>query len=117
MSATHQFPPRHLNLLTNSSCKQPNFSSCPSITDRVLSLLEAIEKFLLTCTSLEMCRFWKAVHNLRQSLSKKPDIPQFLNNRRKKRSFIRILEVLANLPYPKMHLSEHLLPSQYQNRH
>jgi hypothetical protein len=83
----------------------------PSIADRLSRLLQEIEAFLLASTYEEMCNFWKAIANLRQCLqnpSYQSEVPQFLTDRRKHRDFCRILEVLADLPYPKLHLSSQL---------
>jgi len=109
---------RHLNLIssrTNSPRQTSPFGIRPRIADRFSQLLHEIEAFLLACTYEEMCSFWDAIANLRQYLEKDleraanySEVPQFLNNRRKKRDFCRILEVLADLSYPQMHLSHHL---------
>jgi len=108
-------PKRHLNLLTNLAT--PKHQPCPrlSIADRLSCLLDEIESFLLTCTYDEICRFWNAIDNLRQYFQKfqkqqtnQAEVPKFLNHRRQKRDFSRILEVLADLSYPKLHLSNHL---------
>lgn len=111
MSADHHLPQRHLNLLTNSSPKKPQVFVRPCIAERFSQLLEEMEAFLLACTYDEMCNFWNATANLRQSIQKssnRPEVPQFLTGRRKQRDFSRILEVLADLPYPQLHLSNHL---------
>lgn len=108
----------HLNV-TSSSTDLPRqtseFDIRPSMVDRFSQLLHEIEAFLFACTHEEMCRFWNAIANLRQYLLKDlqkvanpSGVPQFLNNRRKQRNFCRILEVLADLPYPKLHRSHHL---------
>lgn len=110
MSATHHLPQRHLNLLTSSTYPTAQFSARSNVADRLSQILEAIEGFLLTCTYAEMCNFWNAIANLRQSLPKcieSNQVPQFLTYRRKQRDFCRILQVLADLPYPKLHLSNH----------
>ncbi|OIP77127.1 MAG: hypothetical protein AUK48_04535 [Oscillatoriales cyanobacterium CG2_30_44_21] len=110
-------PQRHLSLL--NKIPQPNpcqkvgastsrGSSRKSIGDRLLALVNEIEAFLKVCTYEEMCNFWAAVTDLRHRLHKSPyvsEVPQFLNGRRQTRDFCRILEVLADLPYPQMHLS------------
>ncbi len=123
MSAHHRLPQRHLNLLPNSlsskaSKNLPLFIR-PHIADRLGQLLDEIESFLLTCTHEETCSFWSAIANLRQCLQKCPsqsEVPQFLTGRRTQRDFCRILEVLADLTYPKLHLSSHLSepPKPYQ---
>jgi hypothetical protein len=113
MSATHH---RHLNLLTSSTYSSSQFAQSqfverPNITDRFVQLLEAIDDFLLNCTYAEMCNFWNAIANLRQKLQKytqQSPVPFFLTIRRKQRDFCRILEVLADLTYPQLHLSDHL---------
>jgi len=125
MSAPHYFPERqhpkrhlperHLNLLTNFATQKDQAHARPRIADRLWHLLDEIESFLLTCTYDEICKFWNAIDNLRQyfqkdSFQKQPqqsDVPKFLNHRRQKRDFCRILEVLADLSYPKLHLSNH----------
>ena len=79
-------------------------------SDRLWRLLNEIESFLLTCTYDERCRFWNSINNLRQNFQKRTrqaEVPNFLNHRRRKRNFCRILEVLADLSYPKLHLSNH----------
>ncbi|OYQ62086.1 hypothetical protein B9G53_23875 [Pseudanabaena sp. SR411] len=115
MSAPHHLPQRHLQLIPNQpSQRSPlrsQFAMRPSIADRFSQLLHEIEAFLLACTYEEMCSFWNAITNLRQYLQKNSnssEMPQFLNGRRQQRDFCRILEVLADLPYPKLHLSKHL---------
>ena len=111
MSAPHHLPQRHLNLLPNPIPKTSPFSVRPNIADRFSQLLNEIEFFLLTCTYEEICKFWQAIADLRHRLQKPVDsseVPQFLTSRRKQRDFCRILEVLADLPYPKLHLSNHL---------
>jgi hypothetical protein len=115
MSAPHHFPQRHLNQISSSLPSSPSQSSAfgvrPSIADRFSHLLDDIEAFLLACTYEEMCSFWNAIADLRQYLQKTTnpsEVPQFLNGRRKQRDFCRILEVLADLPYPKLHLSKRL---------
>ncbi len=114
MSASHRLPQRHLNLLPNPSPQNSSFAVRPSIADRFSQLIHEIEIFLLACTYEEMCKFWKAIANLRHYLQNAADpseVPQFLTGRRRQRDFCRILEVLADLPYPKMHLSSHLSAS------
>ncbi|GBO52968.1 hypothetical protein APA_769 [Pseudanabaena sp. lw0831] len=110
MSAPHHLPQRHLNLMSHPR-QTSQFGVRPSIADRFSQLLSEIESFLLACTYEEMCSFWNAIANLRQYLQKdtnSSEVPQFLNGRRKQRDFCRILEVLADLPYPQLHLSTHL---------
>lgn len=90
----------------------------PSIADRLSQLLHEIETFLLACNHEEMCKFWKAIAKLRHSFQNsayQSEVPQFLTERRKHRDFCRILEVLADLPYPKLHLSSNL-SSQVSDR-
>jgi len=111
MSASHRLPQRHLNLLPSPAPQNSSFAVRPSVADRFSQLLHEIEVFLLACTYEEMCKFWNAIANLRhylQDSSKPYAVPQFLTARRRQRDFSRILEVLADLPYPKMHLSSHL---------
>lgn len=111
MSAPHHLPQRHLDLISSSSPQRLPFSVRPSIADRFSQVLHEIEVFLLACTYEEMCSFWKAIDNLRQYLqppSHPSEMPQFLSTRKKQRDFCRILEVLADLPYPQLHLSHHL---------
>jgi len=114
MSAPHPLPQRHLNLISslpNSLRQTSQFGVRPSMADRFSQLLHEIEVFLWACTYEEMCSFWKAIANLRHYLQKNVnplEMPQFLNDRRKHRDFSRILEVLADLPYPKLHLSHHV---------
>lgn len=108
MSAPQYLPQRHLNLLTDSSLKASQEFVRPCIADRFLILLDDIEAFLFDCTYEEMCNFWNAITNLRVNLKKRLDqsaVPHFLTGRRKNRDFARILEVLADLSYPKLHLS------------
>lgn len=108
MSAPHRLPHRHLNLISDHPRQTSQFGVRPSMADRFSQLLSEIESFLLACTYEEMCSFWTAIANLRQYLQKSADsseVPQFLNVRRKHRDFCRILEVLADLPYPHLHLS------------
>ena len=77
-------------------------------------LLNEIELFLGTCTYDEICKFWNAIDNLRQYFqnfqkrTQQAEVPNFLNHRRQKRDFYRILEVVTDLSYPKMHLSNYL---------
>jgi len=115
MSAPHHLPQRHLNLIpshpSQRSSPKLQFPIRPSIADRFSRLLHEIEAFLLACTDEEMCSFWNAIANLRQYFQKKSNsskMPQFLNGRRQQRDFCRILEVLADLTYPKLHLSKPL---------
>ena len=115
MSAPHHLPQRHLQLIPSHpierSPQRSQFAVRPSIADRFSQLLHEIEAFLLACTYEEMCSFWNAIANLRQYLQKSSnssEMPHFLNGRRQQRDFCRILEVLADLPYPKLHLSKHL---------
>ncbi len=122
MSAHHYLPQRHLNLLPNSLPQKSskNFPPLlrPHIAERLGQLLDEIESFLSACTHEERCSFWSAIALLRQCLQKKPnqsEVPQFLTGRRTQRDFCRILEVLADLPYPKLHLSSHL--SEPTNSH
>lgn len=127
MSAPQHFSQRHLNLIPSSSTNSPSqtsqFGVRPSMADRLSQLLYEIEAFLFTCTHEEMCSFWDAIANLRQYLEKNSqkitnlsEVPQFLNSRRKQRDFCRILEVLADLSYPKLHRSHHL-PKRSGDRH
>jgi hypothetical protein len=115
MSAPKNLPKRHLNIISSSLPSSPSqtsqFEVRPSITDRFSHLLSEIESFLLVCTYEEMCSFWNAIANIRQCLQKTTnpsEVPQFLSGRRKQRDFSRLLEVLADLPYPKLHLSTQL---------
>ncbi len=119
MSAPQHLPQRHLNLIpsssTNSRSQTLQFGIRPSIADRFSRLLYEIEAFLLACTHEEMYSFWNAIANLRyyllkdsQKAANSSEMPQFLNSRRKKRDFCRILEVLADLPHPNLHRSHHL---------
>ena len=110
MSTPHHLLQRHLNLLPSSTHKTSQFFVRPHIADRLYQLLDEIEAFLWTCSYEEICNFWNAISNLRQCIQKRhnqPQVPQFLTCRRKQRDFCRILEVLADLPYPKLHLSHH----------
>jgi hypothetical protein len=106
-------PKRHLNLLTNFTSQKHQDCRPASIADRFCYLLDEIESFLLTCTYDEICKFWNAIDNLRQYFqnfqkrTQQSEVPNFLNHRRQKRDFCRILEVLADLSYPKLHLSNH----------
>lgn len=111
MSAPHHLPQRHLRLIPSHPSERFQTAIRPSIADRFSQLLHEIEAFLLACTYEEMCSFWNAIANLRQYLQKNSnssEMPQFLTGRRQQRDFCRILEVLADLPYPKLHLSKHL---------
>jgi hypothetical protein len=111
MSAPHHLPQRHLNLISGQYSQTSQFGVRPSIADRFSQLLSEIESFLLACTYEEMCSFWNAIANLRQYLQKdtnSSEVPQFLNGRKNQRDFCRILEVLADLPYPQLHLSTHV---------
>jgi hypothetical protein len=118
---------RHLNLIssrTNSPCQASQFGVRPNIADRFSQLLNEIEAFLYTCTYEEMCSFWNEIANLRQYLGKdlqkvanSSEVPQFLSSRRKQRDFCRILEVLADLPSPKLHRSHHLPKRSGDRRH
>lgn len=112
-------PQRHLNLLNKipkpyqrqivgSTFQISQIASRKSIGDRLSALVIEIEAFLQVCSYEEMCNFWEAVSKLRQRLPKSPyssEVPQFLTGRRQNRDFCRILEVLADLPYPKLHSS------------
>ncbi len=114
MSASHRLPQRHLNLLPSPASQNSSFAVRPSVADRFSQLIHEIEVFLLACTYEEMCKFWNAIANLRyylQNSAETSEVPQFLTGRRRQRDFCRILEVLADLPYPKMHLSSHLSTS------
>lgn len=114
MSASPYLPQRHLNLIPNPAPQETQFSVRPSITERFSQLLREIESFLLACSHEEMRKFWHAISELRHGLQNcavSSEVPQFLTGRRKQRDFCRILEVLADLPYPKMHLSNHLAPN------
>jgi hypothetical protein len=114
MSATHHLPRQNLQSMASLPCpKQSKRSPIlrPHIADRILQLLCEIETFLITCTYEEISSFWQALSNLRQHLhrvTRQLEVPYFLDFRRKNRDFCRILEVLADLPYPKMHLSNSL---------
>ncbi len=114
MSATHHLPRQNLQLITSPPCPNNSRRSPalrPHIADRIVQLLREIETFLITCTYEEINSFWQAVSHLRQHLHKiirRSEIPCFLDYRRKNRDFCRILEVLADLPYPQMHLSNSL---------
>jgi hypothetical protein len=111
MSAPHHLPQRHLNLISGQYSQTSQFGVRPSITDRFSQLLSEIESFLMACTHEEMCSFWNAITNLRQYLQKdnnSSEVPQFLNDRKQQRDFCRILEVLADLSYPQLHLSTNL---------
>jgi hypothetical protein len=111
MSAPHHLPQRHLNLIPSYPRQTSQFGVRPSIADRFSQLLSDIESFLLACTHEEMCSFWNAIANLRHYLQKNTnssEVPQFLNGRKQQRDFSRILEVLADLPYPHLHLSTQL---------
>jgi hypothetical protein len=132
MSAIHHLPQRHPPISPRSSSEVSSrspylsgqtisgqtISGRPSIADRLSQLLHEIEAFLLACTHEEMCKFWKAIAKLRhclQNSAHQSEVPQFLTERRKHRDFCRILEVLADLPYPKLHLSSNL-SSQVSDR-
>lgn len=120
MSAPHHLPQRHLNLLGKSprrslngshgfAVQNPQSVRQASVSDRLSLLIGEIEAFLQVCTYEEMCSFWDAMSRLRQCLHHEAhfsDVPQFLTSRQQHRDFCRILEVLADLPYPKLHLSE-----------
>jgi hypothetical protein len=111
MSAPHHLPQRHLNLISDQYSQTSQFGVRPSIADRFSQLLSDIESFLMACTHEEMCSFWNAIANLRQYLQKannSSEVPHFLNGRKQQRDFCRILEVLADLPYPHLHLSTHV---------
>ena len=111
MSAPHHLPQRHLNLISGQYSQTSQFGVRPSMVDRFSQLLSEIESFLLACTYEEMCSFWNAIANLRQYLQKdtnSSEVPQFLSGRKNQRDFCRILEVLADLPYPQLHLSTHV---------
>lgn len=114
MSATHHQPRKNRQSVTSLPCpKQSQRSPAlrPHIADRIVQLLREIETFLLTCTYEEIGRFWEVVSHLRQHLHKvikRSEVPCFLDCRRKNRDFSRILEVLADLTYPQMHLSNFL---------
>lgn len=115
MSAPHHLPQRHLKLIPSHpnerSPLRSQFAIRPSIADRFSQLLHEIEAFLLACTYEEMCSFWNAIANLRQYLQKNTnssEVPHFLNGRKQQRDFCRILEVLADLTYPHLHLSSQL---------
>jgi hypothetical protein len=108
MSAPHHLPQRHLNLISSHPRQTSQFGVRPSIVDRFSQLLSEIESFLLACTHEEMCSFWNAIANLREYLQRNTsslEVPQFLNGRKQQRDFCRILEVLADLPYPHLRLS------------
>ncbi|WP_055076236.1 hypothetical protein [Pseudanabaena sp. 'Roaring Creek'] len=120
MSAPHHLPQRHLNLIP-SPLAMPLYSQQlgvrPSIADRFSYLLHEIESFLLACTHEEMCRFWNAIANLRHYWQKNvhsSEMPQFLSGRRRHRDFCRILEVLADLTYPKLRPSHQTEPPSEQ---
>ena len=104
-------PQRHLSLINRiNNTSPPSIAIRPSMVDRFSQMLHEIEVFLLACTYEEMCNFWNAIANLRQyfqKISYPSEMPQFLNIRRKKRDYCRILEVLADLPYPQLHLSHY----------
>ena len=111
MSAPHHLPQRHLNLISSHPRQTSQFGVRPSIADRFSQLLSDIESFLLACTHEEMCSFWNAIAYLRQYLQKNTnssEVPHFLNGRKQQRDFCRILEVLADLTYPHLHLSSQL---------
>ncbi|MDX2256772.1 MAG: hypothetical protein NW214_14760 [Pseudanabaenaceae cyanobacterium bins.39] len=101
------FDQRHLNPRLQVIPRSPS----PSITERLYRLINDIESFLMMCNDEEFCNFWQAITHLRQYIqiqTRRPTMPKFLNSRRKNRSFIRILAVLADLNYPQMHLSSSL---------
>ena len=113
MSAPHHLPQRHLNLLPSPPYKTSSLyqNVRPSIADRFSQVLHDIEVFLLACTYEEMSNFWAAIASLRQAVQKRSphlEVPRFLTDRKKHRDFCRILEVLADLTYPQLHLSNHL---------
>jgi len=123
-------PQRHLNLLSKTpkthQRKTVGFTnqisqidSYTRISDRLSALVSEIEAFLRVCTYEEMCNFWDAITNLRHRLHKSPyssEVPQFLSGRRQNRDFCRILEVLADLPYPQMHLSDQVIRASSPRR-
>lgn len=111
MSAANYPPQHHPHQIPHSPpTRKANLH--PSLSDRLHYLLHEIESFLLACTYEEMCSFWKAIAQMRQyfqdlrAYSLYADVPYFLSDRRKNRDFCRILEVLATLNYPKLHLSQ-----------
>ena len=114
MSAPYYFPEPHLNVFTNFAAQKHQASPRSNVTDRLWHLLNEIELFLGTCTYDEICKFWNAIDNLRQYFqnfqkrTQQAEVPNFLNHRRQKRDFYRILEVVTDLSYPKMHLSNDL---------
>ena len=126
MSAPYHLPQRHPNYLPRQGFPLAASPPCAerktrsphlraSIADRISQLVHEIEVFLMACTHEEMCSFWQAITHLRQYLHRnlhltgaRSEIPCFLDCRRKNRDFCRILEVLADLNYPKMHLSNSL---------
>ena len=111
MSATHHLPRQKLQSIASSPCPKSSKRSPalrPQIADRIVQLLLDIENFLATCTHEEINSFWQSISHLRQYLHRniqRSEIPCFLDFRRKNRDFCRILEVLADLTYPQMHLS------------
>lgn len=111
MRITNRLSSQQIDLLLNLPFPNSQGSLRPHIAARFDQVLSEVEDFLLSCTHEEICIFWNSLNQLRQSL-KHPDyqseLPQFLAFRRKQRDFDRILEVLADLPYPKMHLSNYL---------
>ncbi len=124
MSATNYLPQHHLNLIANSPPHATSkAASNPNLSDRLTYLLREIESFLLACTYEEMCSFWKSIANMRQyfhglqTYSLCVEIPYFLSDRRKNRDFCRILEVLADLNYPKLHLSQSHRHAHRVNNH
>jgi hypothetical protein len=118
MSANHH-PPRknlqRLQAMASPSCHQHKHKHQqrspalrPHIADLMVQLLLDIETFLITCTHEEIRSFWQKISHLRQHLHRviqRSEIPCFLDFRRKNRDLCRILEVLADLTYPQMHLS------------
>jgi hypothetical protein len=113
MSAPHHFLLRQLDLGAKPAPKKSPIDIRPSIGDRFASLLQEIESFLLVCSYEELCSFWEAIADLREyppKVTTRLEVPQFLNTRKKQRNFCRILEVLADLPYPKLSLSHRNQP-------
>jgi hypothetical protein len=112
MRVANRLPSQHIDLLLlNSPSATSRGFLRPHIAARFDQVLDEVEEFLLTCNHEEVCTFWNSLNQLRQCLRHPPyqsEVPQFLAFRRKQRDFDRILEVLADLPYPKMHLSNDL---------